>query len=155
MSDRVYASSTDHLQLCQHISYLLNSPQHPISTSTRLFLLDFLLDMRPSPGNRIYRLDQRTHQVLRRILHQIGGELDLQGRYILQDMLRLTINCHRERVRSRLRGRDSGVGSGIREHFDRNRIRGRMTSRTGDAARNSSVRCYRCREFGNIPSGFC
>ena len=146
MSDRVYASATQHLHLCQHITYLLNSPQHPISTSCRLFLLDFILDIRPSPENRLHRLDVRTYHVLRRILYQMCEEIDIGQRHFFQDVLRLTISCHCERLRSRLRQWGSGTMPHVRESY-------RIPSRSGADARNNFIRCHRCREFGMVLSG--
>ena len=144
MAERVYATASQHLELCHHICYLLNSRRrHPIATSTRLYLLDFLIDLRPSPENRTYRLDVRTYHVLRRVLTQITEEMNVGERHFLQDVLRWTVDCHRERVVSRLRTWDG-------------RLQGRIQS-GGGPVRNSlhitgndnSVRCHRCHQYGN------
>ena len=144
MTDRVYATASQHLELCQHICWLLNT-RRPIATSTRLYLLDFLIDLRPSPENRIYRLDTRTYHVLRRVLTQIGEEMNVGERHFLQDVLRWTVDCHRERVVSRLHtwdGNDAVGGGHLPE-----RIQGHVSGR------NNSVRCHRCHQYGNIPFG--
>src|SRR2546430_10984494 len=139
MADRVYATASQHLELCQHICYLLNT-RRPIATSTRLYLLDFLVDLRPSPENRIYRLDTRTYHVLRRVLTQIGQEMNVGERHFLQDILRWTVDCHRERVVSRLRPWDGGVSTVVQNGALRERIQA-PTSR-------NSVRCHRCHRYG-------
>ena len=138
MTDRVYATASQHLELCQHICRLLNA-HRPIATSTRLYLLDFLIDLRPSPENRIYRLDIRTYHVLRRVLTQIGEEMNVGERHFLQDILRWTVDCHRERVVSRLRTWNGGVSS-VRSRDLRDRIQ-------SSAGRNSA-RCHRCHQYG-------
>ena len=139
MADRVYATASQHLELCQRICYLLNT-RRPIATSTRLYLLDFLIDLRPSPENRIYRLDTRTYYVLRRVLTQIGEEMNVGERHFLQDILRWTVDCHRERVVSRLRSWDGGVPAVVQGRNLRDRIQ-------APAGRNS-VRCHRCHQYG-------
>src|ERR1700733_10788715 len=73
MAERLYATSSQHIELAQYICYLLNdSRRHPISTSTRIYLLDLLIDLRPSSENRHHRLDLRTFHVLRRTLWEIS-----------------------------------------------------------------------------------
>jgi hypothetical protein len=134
MRDHLYATASQHSELCQHICNLLNTPQrHPIATSTRLYLLDFLIDLRPSPDNRVYRLDLRTYHVIRRVLTQIGEEMTVGERHFLQDILRWTVDCHRERVVSRLRSSDGGHA----------RIQQRPSNRSP-----SLLRCHRCHRFG-------
>lgn len=164
MTDQVYATASQHLELCQHICHLLHTNRRgrrPIATSTRLYLLDFLIDLRPSPENRIYRLDIRTYHVLRRILSQIGsGEagMNIGERHFLQDVLRWTVDCHRERVVSRVRmasawdsnGDGRGRGAIGRNRIQRGPVRNSLHI-TGNATGDNSVRCHRCHQYGNTP----
>jgi len=136
MAERIYATSSQHVELAQYICYLLNdSRRHPISTSTRIYLLDLLIDLRPSPENRYLRLDLRTFHVLRRTLWEIADGRNVGERHLLQDVLRWTVDCHRERVWSRLR-----VTNGGGEAFQ-----GRIYRE-----RHTSVRCHRCHEYGEM-----
>jgi hypothetical protein len=138
MRDCLYATASQHLELCQHICSLLNAPQrHPIATSTRLCLLDFLIDLRPSPENRVYRLDLRTYHVIRRVLTQISEDMNVGERHFLQDVLRWTVDCHRERVVSRLRSWDG--------------VRGRIQQRPSNRS-SSGLRCRRCHQSGKKKS---
>lgn len=135
MAERLYATSSQHVELAQYICYLLNDPRrHPISTSTRIYLLDLLIDLRPSPENRYLRLDLRTFHVLRRTLWEIAEGGTIGERHFLQDVLRWTVDCHRERVWSRLR--TVGGGDAFRGRIHRQRY--------------TSVRCHRCYEYGEM-----
>ena len=135
MAERLYATASQHVELTQYICYLINDPRrHPISTSTRLYLLDLLLYIRPLAENRHFRLDLRTFYVLRRTLWEIAGGRNVAERHFLQDVLRWTMDCHRERVWNRLRLRDRIVA---------------FSGRT-ERPRYTSVRCRRCHEYGKM-----
>jgi hypothetical protein len=137
--DRQWATSSQYNDLCRQICALLNRSRHarrsPISTSTRLSLLDFLINLRPSQENRFHQLDLRTYHIINRILNEITEELNVGDRHYLQDVLRWTVDCHRERIWSRLRGYQGGGGrSLVRREPDRH-----------------STRCYRCNRIGTSP----
>jgi len=102
MADRTYATASQHLELCQHIIYHLNSCQS-IATSPRLYLLEFLVHLRPSPEGAVYRVNVRTYHILRRVLPQIGKAGTIGERLFLQDVLRWTVDYLRERVNSRIK----------------------------------------------------
>src|SRR5271170_5004627 len=120
MAERLYATSSQHIELAQYICYFLNdSLHHLISTSTRIYLLDLLIDLRPSPENCHHRLDLRTFHVLRRTLWEIAEGRDIGERHFLQDVLRWTVDCYSEQVWSRLRTMDGGQMLGKRIHRQR------------------------------------
>ena len=102
IADRTYATASQHLELCQHIIYHLNSCQS-IATSPRLCLLEFLVHLRPSPEGAVYRVNVRTYHILRRVLPQIGQAGTIGERLFLQDVLRWTVDYLRERVNSRIK----------------------------------------------------
>jgi hypothetical protein len=144
MAERLYATASQHIELAQYICYLLNDPRrHPISTSTRLYLLDLLIDLHPSPDNRHFRLDLRTFHILRRTLWEMAQGRPIGERHFLQDVLRWTVVCHRERVRSRLRWSAPATGEGGAGGGGGS-LRGRIRGNGGHA----SVRCHRCHQYG-------
>jgi len=87
----------------------------------------------------MYRLDIRTYHVLRRVLSEISEELSVGERHFLQDVLRWTVDCHRERVVNRLRTWDGG-----RVNRTQGLIRNSLRI-TG----NNPMRCHRCHQSGN------
>lgn len=133
--EREWATSSQYNDLCRHICTLLNRSRNarrfPMSTSTRLSLLDFLMNLRPSQENRYHQLDLRTYHVIDRILNEMAVELNVGERHYLQDVLRWTVDCHRERIWSRYRG---GGGRGL-------------ATREGDRR----PRCHRCHRIGTLP----
>jgi hypothetical protein len=155
-ANRIYASASQHLELCQHIIYLLNC--RPVATSTRLYLLDFLIDLRPSPENAIYRVDVRTYHVLRRVLVQIGEAETVSQRYLLQDLLRWTVDCHRERVSSRVRYWENGRYRRMPGPLGGRRAIWREVTPPVVERRETvhypaidgSVRCHRCHRYGML-----
>jgi hypothetical protein len=148
--DGVYATSPQHDELCQQICCLLNR-RAAIGTTTRLCLLDFIISIRPSPETRLFRLDLRTYGIIHRVLNQIGDETDLSERHFLQDVLRWTIDCHRERVWSRVRSWGGGRGRTMGSSVSRGRtLVNRITDGSSGTRRitDGNVRCRRCHQDG-------
>ena len=125
--DRFYATTHQHEQLSHHICWLLRARRYPLSTSTRLSLIDMLLEIRPSPENSMNRLDLRTFHLVRRVLTELSRDLEVAERHYLQDIIRWAVDCHRERVFARIR--QLGVGN-------------------GNGMSRESQRCHRCHQYG-------